>query len=97
MLIKHVATRAYSMVCSTYPGKDWDVEVCVHPDGTVAVFPGENADDGDSAALVKSDGTVELLGSSPVDLTAFVGECPIVCVRRLGLQVVRESVGVSHG
>ena len=25
------------------------------------------------------------------------GECPIVCVRRLGLQVVRESVGVSHG
>lgn len=24
-------------------------------------------------------------------------ECPIVCVRRLGLQVVRESVGVSHG
>lgn len=72
MLIKHVATRAYSMVCSTYPGKDWDVEVCVHPDGTVAVFPGENADDGDSAALVKSDGTLELLGSSPVDLTAFV-------------------------
>ena len=36
------------------------------------LFPGENADDGDSAALVKSDGTVELLGSSPVDLTAFV-------------------------
>ncbi|CAB0669063.1 hypothetical protein CIP107563_02205 [Corynebacterium diphtheriae] len=26
------------------------------------------------------------------------GECPIVCVRGgLGLQVVRESVGVSHG
>ena len=24
-------------------------------------------------------------------------ECPIVCVRGLGLQVVRESVGVSHG
>ncbi|CAB0790117.1 hypothetical protein FRC0474_00720 [Corynebacterium diphtheriae] len=23
--------------------------------------------------------------------------CPIVCVRGLGLQVVRESVGVSHG
>ena len=25
------------------------------------------------------------------------GECPILCVRRLGLQVIRESVGVSHG
>ena len=25
------------------------------------------------------------------------GECPIVCVRGLGLQVVRESVGVCHG
>ncbi|QQU79562.1 DUF262 domain-containing protein [Corynebacterium striatum] len=24
-------------------------------------------------------------------------ECPILCVRRLGLQVIRESVGVSHG
>ena len=24
-------------------------------------------------------------------------ECPILCVRGLGLQVVRESVGVSHG
>ena len=23
--------------------------------------------------------------------------CPILCVRGLGLQVVRESVGVSHG
>ncbi|MBG9311241.1 hypothetical protein I4J31_11555 [Corynebacterium belfantii] len=27
----------------------------------------------------------------------LLGECPIVCVRGLGLQVVRESVGVSHG
>ena len=25
------------------------------------------------------------------------GGCPILCVRRLGLQVIRESVGVSHG
>ena len=25
------------------------------------------------------------------------GECPILCVRGVGLQVVRESVGVSHG
>ena len=25
------------------------------------------------------------------------GECPILCVRGFGLQVVRESVGVSHG
>ena len=25
------------------------------------------------------------------------GECPILCVRRLGLQVICESVGVSHG
>ncbi|WOH94012.1 TetR/AcrR family transcriptional regulator [Corynebacterium urealyticum] len=25
-----------------------------------------------------------------------LGECPIVCVRGLGLQVVRESVGVCH-
>ena len=25
-----------------------------------------------------------------------IRECPIVCVRGLGLQVVRESVGVSH-
>ena len=25
------------------------------------------------------------------------GECPILCVRRLGLQVIRESVGVRHG
>lgn len=24
-------------------------------------------------------------------------ECPILCVRGVGLQVVRESVGVSHG
>ena len=24
-------------------------------------------------------------------------ECPILCVRRLGLQVICESVGVSHG
>lgn len=24
-------------------------------------------------------------------------ECPILCVRGFGLQVVRESVGVSHG
>ena len=24
-------------------------------------------------------------------------ECPIICVRGLGLQVVRESVGVCHG
>lgn len=24
-------------------------------------------------------------------------ECPIVCVWGLGLQVIRESVGVSHG
>lgn len=27
----------------------------------------------------------------------FHRECPILCVRGLGLQVVRESVGVSHG
>ena len=32
----------------------------------------------------------------PIDFDS-VGECPIVCVRGLGLQVVRESVGVSHG
>lgn len=25
------------------------------------------------------------------------GECPFLCVRGLGLQVIRESVGVSHG
>ena len=25
------------------------------------------------------------------------GGCPILCVRGFGLQVVRESVGVSHG
>ncbi|WP_431832234.1 hypothetical protein [Corynebacterium appendicis] len=24
-------------------------------------------------------------------------ECPIICVRGLGLQVIRESVGVRHG
>ena len=29
--------------------------------------------------------------------TPFVGGCPIVCVRGVGLQVVRESVGVRHG
>ena len=28
---------------------------------------------------------------------AWLGECPILCVRGFGLQVVRESVGVSHG
>ena len=26
-----------------------------------------------------------------------IGECPIVCVRGLGLHVVREPVGISHG
>ena len=34
------------------------------------------------------------------NLDAFqppTGGCPIVCVRGFGLQVVRESVGVSHG
>ena len=33
-------------------------------------------------------------------LTAVTGQqqrgCPILCVRRLGLQVIRESVGVRH-
>ena len=36
----------------------------------------------------------------PIDFDSVVKarrECPIVCVRGLGLQVVRESVGVSHG
>ena len=32
-----------------------------------------------------------------VEVQGISGECPIVCVRGLGLQVVRESVGVSHG
>ncbi|CAB0630455.1 hypothetical protein CIP107566_00294 [Corynebacterium diphtheriae] len=52
---------------------------------------------------------VEILRSLPignsgvsgiVQLAATLGAsggCPIVCVRGLGLQVVRESVGVSHG
>lgn len=30
-------------------------------------------------------------------INRFRRECPILCVRRLGLQVIRESVGVSHG
>ena len=30
-------------------------------------------------------------------LTMARRECPILCVRGFGLQVVRESVGVSHG
>ena len=30
-------------------------------------------------------------------LRRWVGECPIVCVWGFGLQVVRQSVGVSHG
>ena len=32
-----------------------------------------------------------------VVLMIVMRECPILCVRGLGLQVVRESVGVSHG
>ncbi len=28
---------------------------------------------------------------------AVIRECPFLCVRGLGLQVIRESVGVSHG
>jgi len=35
---------------------------------------------------------VKLLDDNP-----HCGGCPIFCVRGLGLQVVRESVGVSHG
>ena len=30
-------------------------------------------------------------------IDAILRGCPILCVRGLGLQVVRESVGVSHG
>ena len=32
----------------------------------------------------------------PVNLDVGDGGCPILCVRRLGLQVIRESVGVRH-
>ncbi|WJZ06751.1 hypothetical protein CGLAUT_01205 [Corynebacterium glaucum] len=32
-----------------------------------------------------------------VDDEPVIRGCPILCVRGLGLQVVRESVGVSHG
>ena len=41
----------------------------------------------------------ELLGVSHHTLRAWYrdsGGCPILCVRRLGLQVIRESVGVRH-
>lgn len=30
-------------------------------------------------------------------LAALGRECPILCVRGFGLQIVRESVGVCHG
>ncbi|WP_343898650.1 hypothetical protein [Corynebacterium glaucum] len=40
-------------------------------------------------------GGVFLAGAAVV--SAWVRGCPILCVRGLGLQVVRESVGVSHG
>ena len=30
-------------------------------------------------------------------MNRWKGECPILCVRGLGLQVLRESVGVGHG
>ncbi|CAB0921610.1 hypothetical protein FRC0426_02301 [Corynebacterium diphtheriae] len=41
---------------------------------------------------VLNDAAVAVNATTPTE-----GECPIVCVRGLGLQVVRESVGVSHG
>ena len=53
-------------------------------------------DAGDKGArgdVFVDDGTC---AKSAVNLSGD-GECPILCVRGFGLQVVRESVGVSHG
>ena len=40
---------------------------------------------------------VQFIGMKRLDYQLSLRECPILCVRGFGLQVVRESVGVSHG
>ena len=45
----------------------------------------------------KRDAVAMYENDPQVSLNAAAGECPILCVRGFGLQVVRESVGVSHG
>ncbi|CAB0618086.1 Uncharacterised protein [Corynebacterium diphtheriae] len=50
---------------------------------------------------VLNDAAAAVNAANPAEAEALIKEldreCPIVCVRGLGLQVVRESVGVSHG
>lgn len=70
MSIKNPATTAFNVVKSIFPSRDWDREVCVRGDGSVVVFPGESANDGDSAVIVTPGGEIQLLGSAPVNVEA---------------------------
>ena len=51
----------------------------------------------DNRAAMTSKRLGKLFAAHGVARSLNRRECPIVCVRGLGLQVVRESVGVSHG
>ena len=76
------ATRQVKVVCS----QDTSVSVRVRATG----------------APMDVSRTVQARAGVPVFVPVGIprratGECPILCVRGVGLQVVRESVGVSHG
>ncbi|WP_143109607.1 hypothetical protein [Corynebacterium sp. NML130628] len=81
MSIKDAATMAFNVVKSTYPSHDWGREVGVCDDGSVVVFPGESANDGDSAVIVTPGGELQLLGSASVNLEvgewALASWCPL--------------------
>ena len=57
----------------------------------------------DASELVKGLLQASINAGLQAEMDAHLGyshsdrECPILCVRGFGLQVVRESVGVSHG
>ena len=61
-------------------------------------MPRKFSDEFKDKAVRLAEELVELEGCSKWAAAEEIGgECPIVCVRGLGLQVVRESVGVCHG
>jgi len=49
------------------------------------------------ALLIHDEGPRMVSADLNLFESPYSGGCPILCVRGFGLQVVRESVGVSHG
>lgn len=71
-----------------------EVNACGNEAGWVAKVMADAIMDYDVAGVPLRDQEIDGVGKLHLPT---LGECPFLCVRGLGLQVIRESVGVSHG